>query len=131
MLCHECSKGWFDKFIDRVSFLDVSLVLFLGIFLAPICICFFSDLYLSSNDLSQATNVLERYATSYESLRSTDRFLMSQIDVVDVNDGKDVAINFYDDKRGKISTVYFHVNSDLSYQHVEKEQTVFFGSQGS
>lgn len=131
MLCHECSKGWFDKFIDRVSCLDVSLVLFLGIFLAPICISFFSGLYLSSNDLSQATNVLERYATSYESLRSTDRFLMSQIDVVDVNDGKDVAINFYDDERGKISTVYFHVNSDLSYQHVEKEQTVFFGSQGS
>ena len=131
MLCHECSKGWFDKFIDRVSVFDVSLVLFLGIFLAPICICFVSGLYLSSNDLSQATNVLERYATSYESLRSTDRFLMSQIDVVDVNDGKDVAINFYDDERGKISTVYFHVNSDLSYQHVEKEQTVFFGSQGS
>lgn len=100
MLCHECSKGWFDKFMDRVSVFDVTLVLLLGIFFAPICICFVSGLCLSSNDLSQATNVLERYATSYESLRSTDRFLMSQIDVVDVNDGKDVAINFYNDERG-------------------------------
>ena len=41
MLCHECSKGWFDKFIDHVSFLDVSLVLFLGIFLAPFVYAFF------------------------------------------------------------------------------------------
>ena len=128
--CSKCTRGWFDKFTDSVNIADVTILFFFCTILACAAISFVVLSNSSSKELSRAANVLERYTTSYESLQSTDRFLMSQIDVVDVNDGKDVAINFYDDKRGN-STVYFHVNSDLSYQHVEKEQTVFFGSQGS
>lgn len=131
MLCHECSKGWVERFIDRFGFLDAfltgSLLMLFGLF----CVASFLEPDYTNKDISRAMYALEQYATSYESLRSTDRFLMSQIDVVDVNDGKDVAISFYNDDRGKISTVYFHVNPDLSYRHIEGKQTGFFSSQGS
>lgn len=126
----KCTRGWFDKFTDSVNIADVTILFFICIILACAAISFVVLSDSSSKELSRATNVLERYATSYESLQSTDSFLMSQIDVVDVNDGKAVAISFYSDDRGKL-TIYFHVNSDLSYRHVEKEQTVFFSSQGS
>ena len=131
MLCHECSRGWFDKFMDHVNMADVCLLLFICTILTCSSIIFVVLSDSSSKELSRATNVLEKYATSYESLRSTDRFLMSQFDVVDVNDGKDVAVSFYNENRGKISTVYFHVNPDLSYRHIEEKQTVFFASQES
>lgn len=126
-----CSRGWFGKFIDRVNIADVCLFFFIGTILACASISFVVLSDSSSKELSRATHVLEEYATSYESLQSTDRFLTSQIDVVDINNGKDVAVSFYNDDRGKISTVYFHVNPDLSYRNIKDKQTGFFSSQGS
>lgn len=115
----KCSKRGVDKFIDLIGPPVVFLVVFIGIFLVLFYIVFVFQSDSTSKDSSRAAYVLEKYATSYESLRSTDKFLTSQIDVIDVNDGKDVALSFYNDDHDKISTVYFHVNPDLSYRHIK------------
>lgn len=123
----KCSKRGVDKFIDLIGppvvFLVVFLVVFIGIFLVLFYIVFVFQSDSTSKDSSRAAYVLEKYATSYESLRLTDKFLTSQIDVIDVNDGKDVALSFYNDDHDKISTVYFHVNPDLSYRHIKNIKT--------
>lgn len=73
----------------------------------------------------QASYALEKYATSYETLQSIDHFLFSSINVAETEDGKDVVVIYDSPDGGRLFPQYFHVNPDLSYRCVEKNETVF------
>lgn len=73
----------------------------------------------------RASYVLEKYVETHDTeTNSSERFLQAQIDVAETNSGKDVAVHpLFDNPDGK--TFYFHVNADLSYHQVDRDQTVF------
>ena len=73
----------------------------------------------------RASYVLEKYVESHDTqANSSERFLQAQIDVAKTNSGEDIAVHpLFDNPDGK--TFYFHVNTDLSYHQVDRDQTMF------
>ena len=124
---YQTSKDFVRSFIHDPSRYPLVILILIAAFFVGIIeiIGQISFAHSREDSFRQASYVLEKYATSYEALQSTDHFLLSSIDVAETEDGKDVVVIYDSPDGGRLFPQYFHVNPDFSYRCVEKNETVF------